>query len=143
MNSRRPVNSEVRLLLFDMRYLVALVLSLLVVASFVQANGANRAHARQKLRSGISGRVTDPNGAVVVGARITIVSQSSQALVSRKSNTEGGYAIDLEPDTYDVSVEEWGFKKATRKSIKVERKSRPLVDFVLEVAPPVTPKLIN
>lgn len=126
-----------------MKYLVVLLLSFLVVASFVQASGANRAHASEKFRSGISGRITDPNGAVVVGARITIVSRSSQAIVSRKANTEGAYAIDLEPDTYDVSVEAWGFKKATRKSIQVVRKSRPYVDFVLEVTPPVNPKLIN
>ena len=126
-----------------MKYLVALALSLLVVASLVQASGANRTHVSQKFRSGISGRITDPNGAVVVGARITILSRSSQAIVSRKSNTDGAYAIDLEPDTYDISVEAWGFKKATRKSIQVVRKSRPHVDFVLEVAPPVSPKLIN
>ena len=126
-----------------MKYLVALILSLLVVASLVQASGANHTHANQKSRSGISGRITDPNGSVVVGARIKIVSRSSEAIVSRESNTEGAYAIDLEPDTYDVSVEAWGFKKSTRKSIQVVRKARPHVDFVLEVAPPVSPKLIN
>jgi Carboxypeptidase regulatory-like domain len=132
------------LLFFDMKNLVALVLSLLVVASFGQASGANRMHLSQKFRSGISGRITDPNGAVVVGAKITIVSRSSQAIVSRKSNTEGAYAINLDPDTYDVSVEAWGFKKATRKSIQVVRGSRPHVDFVLELAPPVNaPKVIN
>jgi Carboxypeptidase regulatory-like domain len=127
-----------------MKYLVALALSLLVVASFGQASGSSRPQVSHKLRSGISGRITDPNGTVVAGAKITIVSRSSHAIVSLKSNTEGTYAIDLKPDTYDVSVEEWGFKKATRKSIRVVRKSRPHVDFVLELAPPVNaPKIIN
>ena len=127
-----------------MKYSIALALMLLIVAaSLVRAGGANRKHVRPKSRSGISGQVTDPNGSVVPGARIMIVSRSSQAIVSRKANTEGAYAIDLDPDTYDMSVEAWGFKKAMRKSIHVVPKSRSHVDFVLEVAPPVSPRLIN
>jgi hypothetical protein len=126
-----------------MKHLVALALTLLVVASFVRGNGVNRTPVKPKSRPGIFGRITDPNGSVVPGARITVVSRSSQAIVSGKSNTEGVYAIDLDPDIYDITVEVWGFKQATRKSIKVARKSRPQVDFVLEVAPPVSPKIIN
>jgi len=42
-----------------------------------------------------------------------------------------------------MSVEAWGFKKAMCKSIHVVPKSRSHVDFVLEVAPPVSPRLIN
>ena len=129
---------------FNMKSLVALVLSLLVLVNFPQATSANRTNVGRKLRSGISGRVTDPNGAVVPGAKVTIVSRSSQAIVSLKSNTEGVYGVNLEPDTYDVTVEVWGFKKATRKSVKVAHKGRPHVDFVLELAPPVNaPRIIN
>ena len=119
------------------------MLSSLLVIALVRTNTTSAPYTVQRFHSGIAGRITDPNGAVLVGARITIVSGSSQTVVSRKANTEGEYAVDLEPDTYDVSVEAWGFKKASRKSIRVMSKSRPYVDFVLEVAPPVTPKLIN
>ena len=127
-----------------MKYLITLALTLLVVGSFARASGINRTLVKPKSRSGISGRITDPNGSIVPGARITIVAHSSLAILSLKSNTEGTYAIDLDPDTYDISVEDWGFKKATRKSIKVARKSRLHVDFVLELAPPVNaPKIIN
>jgi hypothetical protein len=63
--------------------------------------------------------------------------------VSLKSNANGTFAVDLKPDSYDVSVELWGFKKATRTSVKVAHKARTQVDFVLEIAPPVSPKIIN
>ena len=139
----RAVNSDVRFLLMIMKLLATVTLSSLLLIALVRANPTSMHGTAQTFHSGISGRITDPNGAVIVGARITIVSRSSQTNVSSKSNTEGAYTVDLEPDTYDVCVEAWGFKKATRKSIQVAPKSRPYVDFVLEVAPPVTPKLIN
>ena len=135
-------NSTFRLLSVAMKYLIAIALSL-VLASSASTNARSHSRAVQKFASGISGRITDPLGAVIVGARITIVSCSSQATVSRKSNDNGAYAADLEPDTYDVSVEAQGFKKARRKAIPVLHESRPYVDFVLEVAEPVMPKLIN
>ena len=115
----------------------------MVLVSFPQATSANRADVNRKPRSGISGRITDPNGASVPGAKITIVARSSPAIVSLKSNTDGTFAVDLKPDTYDVSVEVWGFKKTTRNSVKVAHKARPQVDFVLELAPPVGPRIIN
>ena len=125
-----------------MKHLIAIVLSLVLVAS-ASTNARSHSRAVQKFRSGISGRITDPNGAVVVRAMIAIVAHSSNVTVSRMSNDEGQYAADLDPDVYDVFVDANGFKKAKRKSIPVEREGRNYVDFVLEVAPPVMPKLIN
>lgn len=124
-----------------MKCLIALVLSLLVLVNFPQTTSANGTHANRKLRSGISGRITDQVGNTVPGAKITIVARSSPAIVSLKSNTDGAFAVDLKPDTYDVSVELWGFKKATRTSVKVAHKARTQVDFVLEIAPPGSPKI--
>jgi hypothetical protein len=96
--------------------------------------GASGQRATQTFHSGISGRVTDRNGAVVMRARITIVAGSSKRSVIRMTNDEGQYVADLEPDTYDVSAEANGFKTAYRKSIPVSRDSRSYVDFVLQEA---------
>jgi hypothetical protein len=115
-----------------MKYLIAITLSLVLMAS-ASINARSHSRAAQKFRSGISGRITDQNGAVVVRARITIVARSSNASVSRTSNDEGQYAADLDPDVYDVFVDANGFKKAKRKSIPVEREGRNYVDFVLEL----------
>jgi len=128
----RFVQYLVRLLSITMKYFIAITLSLVFVAC---ASTSARSHSRavQKFRSGISGRITDRNGAVVLGAKITIVAHSSNASVSRTSNDEGQYAADLDPAIYDVFVDANGFKKASRRSIPVEREGRNYVDFVLEL----------
>src|SRR2546423_1330591 len=114
-----------------MKYLIALTLSLLfVVVSFPV--GATKAHGgAQKVRRAISGRITDPNGAVVPGAKITIVGRSSHMTVIKTSNIEGQYVADLDPDTYDVVAAASGFKTGTRRSTRVSRGLRSYLDFVL------------
>ena len=116
-----------------MKHLLAFALLCALLATTVSTNAVNHSRAAQKFRSGISGRITDRNGAVVPGAKITITGQSSKASMARISNDEGQYAADLDPDVYDVFVEANGFKKARRRSIPVEREGRNYVDFVLEV----------
>ena len=80
---------------------------------------------------------------MVVGARITIVGRSSQTSVIKKSNVEGQYVADLDPDIYEVTAAAAGFKTTTRKSISVSRGSRSYVDFVLYPGEPGSPKLIQ
>lgn len=114
-----------------MKSLVAFTLSSLLVAVMFAPNGANGQRTTQKFRSGISGRLTDTNGAAIVRARITIVARSTKRNVIRTTNDEGQYVADLDPDTYDVVAEANGFKTTTRRSIPVLRNSRSYVDFVL------------
>src|SRR4051812_15268466 len=117
----------VGLLLVIMKHLLALTFSLLlVVVSFPVTNAHD---VSQKVRRAISGRITDPNGALVVGATITIVGRSSHTTVVKKSNVKGQYVADLDPDTYDVTAAAPGFKTATR-STGVLRDSRSYMDFV-------------
>lgn len=115
---------------------------LLVVVSF-PVSATNARGVSQKVRRGISGRITDPNGAVVVGAQITIVGRSSHTTVVKKANVEGQYAADLDPDSYDVVAAAAGFKTAKRTSIGVSRGSRSYVDFVLYPGDSISPKLIQ
>jgi hypothetical protein len=114
-----------------MKSLVAFTLSSLLVAAMFSPNGANGQDTTRKFRSGISGRVTDTNGAVIVRARITIVARSTGGNLIRTTNDEGQYVSDLDPDTYDVVAEANGFKTATRRSIPVFREAHSYVDFVL------------
>ena len=114
-----------------MRHLIALIFSLLLVVVSFPVSATNAHVISQKVRRGISGRITDPNGGVVPSAKITIVGRSSHMSVIKKSNVEGQYAADLDPDTYDVVAAAPGFKTATRTSIGVSRGSRSYVDFVL------------
>lgn len=110
---------------------VSLVFALVVVvASSVMSKTSTL--AQTKFKSGISGRVTDPRGAVVVDARIWIVSCTTKKGVLVNTNDVGEYAADLPHDIYDVEAEAPGFKKAKRKNIPVEN-GRNMVDFVLAV----------
>jgi len=119
-----------------MKYLTALTFSLLLVVVSFPVSATNAYGVSQKVRRAISGRITDPNGALVVAAKITIVGRSSHTTVVKKSDAKGQYVADLEPDTYDVTVAMSGFKAATR-STGVFRGSRSYMDFVLNIGDPV------
>lgn len=120
-----------------MKSLLTFAICSLLFVGLTASRRPNLASQSDKFKSGIAGRITDPNGAVVVGTQITIVSRSTKAIVSRKSNDIGEYIADLKPDTYDVEAESPGFKKAVRKGIPVLSESRSFIDFVLEPKPPV------
>jgi hypothetical protein len=108
----------------------------------VGTNTSNAHRGSQEPRSEISGRITDPNGAVVPGAIITITSRSSQTWAYGKSNPDGTYAVDLQPDSYDITVASPGFKTAEHESVSVVRASRAHVDFVLQVGEVGSPRRI-
>ena len=113
-----------------MKHLIVLTFSLLIVFMSFPVSDMNADGGSQKVRRGISGRITDPNGALVVGAKITIVGRSSHTTVVKNSNAKGEYAADLDPDTYDVTAAAPGFKTTTRTT-GVVRGSRSYMDFVL------------
>lgn len=98
--------------------------------------------AQTKFKSGIAGRVTDPRGAVIVDARIWIVSRTTKKGVLVKTNDVGEYTADLDPDVYDVEAEAPGFKKAKRKYIPVESQGRNLVDFMLNIKEAIACELV-
>jgi hypothetical protein len=113
-----------------MKSLLALTFSLLLVVVSFPVSETNAHGVSRKVRRAISGRVTDPNGAVVPGAKITIVGRSSHTTVVKKSDAKGQYVADLDPDTYDVVAAASGFKTTTRTT-RVSRGSRSYLDFVL------------
>jgi hypothetical protein len=124
-----------------MKRLLALTFSLLLVVVSFPVSATNAHGLSQKVRRAISGRITDPNGAAVVGAMITIVGRASHTTVVKRSNAKGQYVADLRPDTYDVTAAAPGFKTATR-STGVLRGSRSYMDFVLYPGDVGSPRII-
>lgn len=60
----------------------------------------------------ITGTVTDPSGAVIAGAAVTVTQQGTAAKRSASTNAAGAFNIpSLPPATYSVTVEAPGFKK--------------------------------
>ena len=123
-----------------MKYLIG-TFSLLLIVVALPVSATNAHGVTHKVRRGISGRITDPNGALVVGAKITIVGRASHTTVVKKSNAKGQYVADLEPDTYDVTAASPGFKTATR-STGVSRGSRSYMNFVLYPGDVGSPRII-
>jgi hypothetical protein len=60
----------------------------------------------------ITGRVTDPSGAVVPGASVTVSQKSTGLLLHGQTNDDGTYTFpQLQPGPYGVVVDKPGFKK--------------------------------
>jgi len=88
----------------------------------------------QEYRGTILGRITDPTGAVVVGASIQIVNTGTGVATGTNSNDQGNYQVPfLLPGDYKVTVEHPGFKKVERPGVRVSINSQVTLDFSLEV----------
>lgn len=66
----------------------------------------------QGTTSRVTGVVTDPSGAVVPGANVTLTNQATNLSFNTKSTSAGTYVFEsVQVGTYAVSVEKEGFKK--------------------------------
>jgi hypothetical protein len=89
----------------------------------------------QTFRGTILGTVTDPNGAVVPGAKITVKNTSTGLERSTTTDDAGNYTVpELPIGPYEVRVEQTGFESATVANVNVEVASERRVDVKLSVA---------
>src|SRR5215471_20523285 len=87
----------------------------------------------QTNRGGINGTVTDPNGAAVPGAIVTITNiGTGKTLTLTTSDAGAFFASSLEPVTYNILVEAPGFKKAVVEHLKVDTASIATANVRLE-----------
>lgn len=91
--------------------------------------------ARTQISTGtILGTVTDPAGAAVPNARVTVTNVDTNAAFNTTTNAEGFYtAPALTVGRYSVAVEHEGFKRAVRSGIVLQVDQRARVDVALEV----------
>jgi hypothetical protein len=82
----------------------------------------------------IVGTVTDPNGAVVVGARVTAKSVRNELEYATETDDYGKYLIkNLPVGVYQVTVDASGFKRAMFVDVVVRSSSITRVDVAIEV----------
>ena len=82
----------------------------------------------------ILGRVTDPSGAVVPGAKITARNEQTGTSKEYMTSSSGDYIVSyLIPGSYDVTAKVPSFKRAVRSGVTVEVDQKALVNFTLEV----------
>ena len=88
----------------------------------------------QTTTGSISGTVTDPTGAVVAGATITVINPATGAERSAESNTQGTFDVPaLQPGKYTITVDAKGFKKAVSRDIIVSVTQIAQVTIPLEI----------
>ena len=99
-----------------------LLLGIWTVVGFAQTSGE------------MSGLVTDPSGAAVSGANVTITNKATGATRSITSNSEGLYSFpSLFPGVYELKVEQSGFKTSRIDNVKIEVQQTARLDVALEV----------
>ena len=88
----------------------------------------------QAVYGSIIGTVTDPSGAAVANAKVTVTSQNKNTSVDATTNESGNYSVThLIPDVYSVRVEGQGFKVLQFKDIIVNADSAANVDGQFQV----------
>src|SRR3712207_2511445 len=88
----------------------------------------------QTTTSTLTGAVSDPSGAVVAGAKVTVTSQDTGVALSTETNTEGLYRVtSLSPGTYTVDVQSAGFQRLQRKGVVVQVSQTVQLDLKLTV----------
>jgi hypothetical protein len=104
-----------------MRFLLLLFgLSLVALAQSSQAN--------------ISGLVTDAQGAVVVGAQVSLRAAATGSIVQATTNDSGLYALRALPiGRYTLNVEKAGFKKLVRTDLQLTTGQSLELNLALEV----------
>jgi hypothetical protein len=101
------------------------VLSVLAIAPSIYS---------QEFRGAISGAVKDASGAVVVGAKITVLETNTNTKVETVSDQAGHYSAPfLLPGDYDVTAKMAGFKEYVRKGLHLGAGENPIIDIALTV----------
>src|SRR5579862_7523887 len=103
--------------------ILALVVSLHVPQAVAQA-----------VFGSIFGTVTDPQGAGVVGAKVTVTNVAKGTVEETTTNESGNYTVThLIPDLYNVRIEATGFKVFEVKNIQVSADASAREDATLSV----------
>ena len=88
----------------------------------------------QTFYGSIVGTVTDPSGAAIEGAKVTLTNIGTGVTRTAATVTDGIYQfVDLVPGSYKVDIEKTGFKRSIRDQIQVNVESAVRADVSLAV----------
>ena len=107
------------------RFGLGIIFSLLCLSSLAAA---------QNYRGTVRGRVTDPQGASIAGAKLSLVSEDTNEVREAVSDGRGDYVFSLvRPGAYKLNIEQKGFQKSTDQlTVRVNQDAR--LDVALQVA---------
>jgi hypothetical protein len=102
--------------------------ALLLLFAFVMVSA-------QEFRGSITGKVTDPNGAVVPGASVVLKNVATNATATTTTNSDGSYDFPLvQPGKYSLAVTAQGFSPVTRDGIEIRVADKLTLDVQTQAA---------
>lgn len=88
----------------------------------------------QETRGTILGRVQDPSGAIIEGAKVSATNVATGVTVAAESGTTGDFLLPfLLPGTYSLTAHQQGFKQVSRTGIVVRLNEKVTVNVALEL----------
>jgi Carboxypeptidase regulatory-like domain len=93
-------------------------------------------HLSAQTTSGlITGLITDPTGAVIADAQVSITNQATGQVRTTKTEANGAYTVPLlPPGVYNLSVVKDGFARQDRQNVSLEVNQSDTINAVLGVA---------
>ena len=89
----------------------------------------------QEFRGSITGKVTDPNGAIIPGATVTIKNVETNVQTNTTTNDDGAYNfLLLQPGKYTLTVTQHGFNTAVREGIEIRVADKLTLDVSMQAA---------
>ncbi len=88
----------------------------------------------QEVRASVGGRVTDPQGAVIPGAKVVVLSDETGVKRETVTNGQGNWLVDfLLPGKYRFTVSAAGFKGEIREGVTLQTADQKQFDVRMEV----------
>src|SRR5262249_34984084 len=105
----------------------------LVMAALILAAAASNGWA-QEYRASINGKNTQPAGAPIAGATVTVTDVLKNTKSGVTTNEVGYYSIPfLLPSRYQIAVEAAGFKRYAREDVVLGVNDKVGIDVALEM----------
>ncbi len=82
----------------------------------------------------VTGEVTDPSGAIVAGATVSIINSQTNVARTTTTNSAGDYSFPaLQPGIYNLKAEMQGFQNEVHEGVDLQVEQIARIDFHLEV----------
>ena len=101
---------------------------LLSLVAFVQAGSA------QNIGAQLAGTITDPSGAVVPGAEVTLTAVDTGVVTNVTASPDGLYSFfNLQAGRYEIQVSNKGFRDYVQRGIRIALNEKARIDVKLEL----------
>jgi Carboxypeptidase regulatory-like domain len=116
-------------------------ISRIVIVLFIAACFTSALQASSAQTSRLAGMVVDANGSRIAGATITVERDQFERVV--KSDDEGRFEVEVPSGTYQITVEQPGFKKFHLPNFRFAPGACELVNIHMDVSMPRLPRKIR